>query len=256
MVTIKIDLSKDIQELEIHTLADWHIGAPECDLDNIKNQIETIKNKDNAYCILNGDLIDNATKGSVSDCYSSSMPPMEQLTYLVELLTPIKNKILAITTGNHERRTYKTDGIDIVRLVAKQLGIEKRFSESGAMIFVRFGWNAARKRKHWYTIYVTHGCGGGRKAGGKVNRVEDLAGIIDADIYIHSHTHLPFVMKQAFYRADFINSSVSIVDKLFINTSSKLNYGGYGEQYEYRPSSKDTPVLYLSGIKKEFYSKL
>lgn len=256
MTPIKIDLSKDIQELRIHTFADWHIGDASCDMDEIHKQIDEVKNDDCAYCILNGDLINNATKTSVSDCYSATLSPMGQLETLIELLTPIKHKIIAITTGNHERRTYKSDGIDIIKLVAKELKLEHRFTDAGAVIFVRFGWNAQRKRKHWYSIYVTHGCGGGRRAGGKVNRLEDLVAIVDADIYIHSHTHLPFVMKQAFYRSDAINSNVSIVDKLFVNTAAKLEYGGYGEIYEFRPASKETPVIYLSGIKKEFYAKL
>lgn len=256
MTAIKINLSKDITELKIHTFADWHIGDESCNMDEIKKQIEEVKNDDNSYCILNGDLVNNATKSSVSDCYSATLSPMQQIETLVELLTPIKHKILAITTGNHERRTYKGDGIDITKLVAKELKLDDRYADSGAVIFVRFGWNALRKRKHWYSIYVTHGCGGGKKAGGKVNRLEDLVGIVDADIYIHSHTHLPFVMKQAFYRTDSINSNVSIVDKLFVNTSAKLEYGGYGEIFEYRPASKDTPVIYLSGVKKEFYAKL
>ena len=256
MTSIKIDLSKDIEEIKIYTFADWHIGDVECDMDNIKQQIETVKNDKNAYCILNGDLINNATKTSVSDCYSASMSPMQQLETLIELLTPIKNKIIAITNGNHERRTYKSDGIDIIKLVAKELKLEEKYADAGAVVFIRFGWNAARKRKHWYSVYVTHGCGGGKKAGGKVNRLEDLVGVVDTDIYIHSHTHLPFVMKQAFYRSDSINSNVSIVDKLFVNTSAKLNYGGYGQIYEFRPASIETPVIYLSGIKKDFYAKL
>lgn len=256
MTSIKIDLPKDITELKVHTFADWHIGDAACNMDEIKKQIETVKNDEQAYCILNGDLINNATKNSVSDCYSATMSPMQQLETLVELLSPIRHKILAITTGNHERRTYKTDGIDIVKLVAKELKLENRFTDAGAVIFIRFGWNAARKRKHWYSIYVTHGCGGGRKAGGKVNRLEDLVGIVDVDIYIHSHTHLPFVMKQAFYRTDAINSTVSIVDKLFVNTAAQLEYGGYGEIYEFRPASKDTPVIHLNGTKKDFYACL
>ena len=83
-----------------------------------------------------------------------------------------------------------------------------------------------------------------------------MASIIDTDIYIHSHTHLPMVMKQAFHRIDNKNSAVALVDKLFINTATNLNYGGYGVASEFKPSSKDTPVIYLSGTKKYFEAKL
>lgn len=124
------------------------------------------------------------------------------------------------------------------------------------MIFVRLGWNEARKRKQWYTIYVNHGSGGGRKEGAKAIRLADMASIIDADIYIHSHTHLPMIMKQGFYRVDTSNSNANCVTKLFVNTSSALDYGGYGETFEYKPNSKDTPIIYLDGTKKKADARL
>jgi hypothetical protein len=104
---------------------------------------------------------------------------------------------------------------------------------------------------------VLHGSGsGGRKEGGKVNRLADMASIIDTDIYIHSHTHLPLVMKQGFHRIDTRNSTVACVDKLFVNTSANINYGGYGEAGEFKPSSKETPVIYLDGVAKNFIARL
>ena len=83
-----------------------------------------------------------------------------------------------------------------------------------------------------------------------------MASIIDCDIYIHSHTHLGMIMKQGFHRVDSRNSTVANVSKLFVNTSANLNYGGYGEAGEFKPSSKDTPVIYLSGTRKDFQARL
>jgi hypothetical protein len=83
-----------------------------------------------------------------------------------------------------------------------------------------------------------------------------MSSIVDADIYLHSHTHLPMIMKQGFFRTDLTHSTVQHVTKLFVNTASNLNYGGYGEAQEFKPNSKDTPVIYLNGYKKEMYAKL
>jgi hypothetical protein len=83
-----------------------------------------------------------------------------------------------------------------------------------------------------------------------------MASIVDTDIYIHSHTHLPMTMKQAYHRIDTRSSTVALVTKLFVNTAANLNYGGYGEAQEFKPSSKDTPVIYLSGKKKSFEARL
>lgn len=83
-----------------------------------------------------------------------------------------------------------------------------------------------------------------------------MASIVDVDIYIHSHTHLPMIMKQSFFRASRENSSVAKVDKLFVNTSAQLDYGGYGQTYEFKPSSTANPVIYLNGRKYGFTARL
>ena len=257
MKVIKIDLPKELERIEIHTFADEHIGDEHSDIKRVLQRIEYVKNTPNAYCILNGDIIDNATRTSIGDTYTQVFNPMEQLERAVELFAPIKDKILCITHGNHENRTYKKEGINLSRLIATQLDLADRYTPTSAVLFIRFGEDAAHHhRKFRYTVYVLHGSGSGRKEGAKAIRLADMASIIDTDIYIHSHTHLPMIMKQAFHRVDSCNSSVALIDKLFVNTASNLSYGGYGEAGAFKPNSTDTPVIYLSGIKKYFEAKL
>lgn len=265
MKIIKTDLPRELESVELHIFADEHIGDEHSDIKRVIERIEYVKNTPNAYCILNGDIIDNATKTSIGDTYTQVFSPMEQLAKAVELFAPIKDKILCITHGNHENRTYKKEGINLSALIARQLGLAERYTPTAAVIFLRFG-EMSRKaresngsgniRKLCYTIYVLHGSGGGRKEGAKIIRLADMASIIDTDIYIHSHTHLPIIMKQAFHRIDPRNNAVAIVDKLFVNTAANLNYGGYGEAGEFKPSSKDTPVIFLSGTKKQYEARL
>ena len=265
MKTIKIDLAQDLLLLEIHTFADEHIGDEHCDLKRLYERIEYVKNTPNAYCILNGDIIDNATKTSIGDVYMQEFNPMEQLQRAVEIFSPIKDKILCITHGNHENRTYKKEGINLSSLLARQLDLYDRYSPTSAVLFLRFGKvksgkkessGSGKVRKLCYTGYVLHGSGGGRKEGAKAIRLADMASIIDVDFYIHSHTHLPMIMKQGFHRIDTSNSTVALVDKLFVNTAANLKYGGYGEAGEFKPSSTDTPVIYLDGTVKSFTAKL
>ena len=265
MKIIKIDLPRELESVELHVFADEHIGDTNSDVKRVIDRIEYVKNTPNAYCILNGDIIDNATKTSIGDTYMQEFNPMEQLQKAVELFEPIKDKILCITHGNHENRTYKNEGINLSCLIAKQLGLSDRYTPTSAVLFIRLGEYSLRvresngsgkKRQVCYMLYVLHGSGGGRKEGAKAIRLADMASIIDVDIYIHSHTHLPMVMKQAFHRIDPRNNSVALVDKLFVNTASNLNYGGYGEAAEFKPSSKETPTIYLSGSKKDFKARL
>ena len=268
MKVIKIDLPRDIEQIEIHTFADEHLGDMCCDVKRLMQRIEYVKNTPNAYCILNGDIIDNATKTSVGDVYSQTLNPMEQLARAVELFSPIAPKCLCLTHGNHEDRTRRNDGISLSAMLATQLGIPERYTPTSALLFVRFGELAdgrketngsGQRRKVCYSIYVLHGSGsgGGRREGGKVNRLADLASIIDCDCYVHSHQHLPVVMKQAFYRIDVRNSTVGIAEKLFVNTASNLDYdGSYGEYGAYKPTSKESPVIYFSGRKKYMRARL
>ena len=263
MKIIKIDLPRDLSTVELHTFADEHVGDEHCDIKRLMERIEYVKNTPHAYCILNGDLIDNATKTSIGDTYTQVFSPMEQLAKAVELFAPIKDKVLCITHGNHENRTYKKEGINLSRLIADQLGLADKYTPTSAVLFIRLGETTLKEsrgsglyRQICYTLYVLHGSGGGRKEGAKAIRLADMASIIDTDIYIHSHTHLPMIMKQAYHRIDPRNSTVALVTKLFVNTAANLNYGGYGEAQEFKPSSKDTPVIYLNGKTKSFEARL
>lgn len=253
MKAIKIDLPAELKSVELHTFADLHRGDKNSVKSLIQDRVKRVQNTPNAYAVLNGDIVNWASKMSVSDIYAEVLTPMEQIQHFTELFEPIKDKILSVTPGNHEARAYRTEGIDITQLVARQLGIEDRYSNTSALLFLRFGRDKIsehHKRRILYTVYINHGSGGGRKEGAKAIRLADMASIVDADIYIHSHTHLPLIMKQGFFRTDTANSSVSMADKLFVNTGACLEYGGYGEMQEFKPASTDTPVIFLDGTIK------
>lgn len=257
MKAIRCDLPY-AERIEIHPMADLHLGDPHSDYKSIVQRIEYIRDTENAYCILDGDLMDAAIASSIGDTYGASLQPMEQLKQCVKLFEPIKHKILAVLPGNHEHRIYKQDGIDITALMCSQLGIEDKYSNTTALLFVRFGERKSKHhgRRQLYTMYVTHGGGGGRKEGGKVNRLADLAAIVDADIYIHAHTHLPLIFRESFFRVSGSNSSVAPAEKLFVNTAAALNYGGYGDRQGCKPSSTKSPVIYLSGTDHSMWAQL
>lgn len=251
MKSIRIDLPRDLKEIELHPLADLHLGDAHSDWELIQGELKHIMETPNAYCILGGDLMDSAIKSSIGDIYEANIQPMEQLQQCVKIFKPLADagKILAVVSGNHEHRHYKTNGVDMTSLMCSQLGIADRYSSATSVIFLRFGHDSKHNRPQCYSIYLTHGSGGGRREGGKINRLADLATIIDTDIYICGHTHLPAVFRQSFFRADRQNNSVYQCEKLFVNTAAALNYGGYGEVQGYKPASKINPVVLMSGKK-------
>lgn len=249
MKFIKINLPKEVTKLDIHFFADEHIGDAQSDIKRVIERVKKVAEDPNSYCILNGDIIDYASKTSIGDIETRIFNIQAQIEKAVEIFEPIKDKILAVTKGNHENRAYNREGIDISKLICAQLGILDRYTPGAAYLLLCYGHNPhqGKKSKSQTTcsFYINHGCGGGRKEGAKMIRLADMASIVDADVYVHSHTHLPAVMRNTFYRVN-LNGTISNIEHLFINTASNLEYGGYGEVQEYKPNSMKNPIIHLS----------
>ena len=230
-------------------LADTHIGDANCDMSLILDTVRRIRESPNYYTILDGDLMNTAIIGSKSDVYRDQLPPSEQLAKCAELFGGLAEagKILAVLPGNHEERISRTAGVDMTQLLCRELGIEHLYSPTSALVFLRFGENAKKGRKYKivYSIYVNHGRGGGRRLGGKLNALEDMARIVTADVYLMGHTHMPAVFRQAHYIAT-PQCTISEREQVFVNTASFLNWdGGYGDRQGYTPNSKRMPVIEL-----------
>lgn len=251
MTDITFTMPQDPEQFELHAFGDWHIEDPNCNEGIIRAWINTVKERPNAYCILNGDLLNTALKTSVSDLYKERMSPMEAMKYLLGLLEPIKDKIIFIDEGNHEARLSKDTSIHMLELIARELKVP--FVEEGAVLYIQCGRDEEERhpeRRIGYTIYATHGSGGGRTEGGKINALAQLASIVDADIYIHSHVHLPGAFKRDFFRTNVQTRKTRKVTKLFVSTAAALEYGGYGQKMKYAPASNDNPTIYLDGRKR------
>ena len=249
----------DFKEVEILALADWHNGDPNADGKKINEYLDYLKNTPNAFAILNGDLMNTAVRSSISDVYGESAPPMEQLKHCVKLFEPISDKILCINPGNHELRVYRNDGLDLTQIMATQLGIGDRYSPTSTLLFLKVGkW---RVHGHHgepinYSVYCVHGSGSGRTEVAKINRLMQLAAIVDADVYIHSHTHLPAIVKTSFHRTSPANCSVQQIDRLFVNTAAALDWGGYADLASFKPACKDTPIIMLDGTRRGLKARI
>ena len=249
MKIIKVDLPEKYKEVKIIPLSDFHIGDSLCNIEAIKKVLEEVKDSDSTFIILNGDLINNGVKNSVSNVYDEKLTPMEQIVKLCDLLEPVKDKILVIHPGNHEARTYKEDGIDITRIVARQLKIEDRFSDTWWYLYLTLG-HGEKGRPVMYTITGVHGYGGGKKSGGKINNLVEMSDKVVADIYIMGHTHTPIMTRNTIYIPDYQHRTLVKKDKYYIMTNSFLEYGGYGEMLGFTPGTTEHQEMILDGRKK------
>lgn len=247
-----INKSIDANLIKIVPMGDLHIGSAKCDYARIKQTIADVADEPNAYVVLLGDIINNSTKTSVGDVYSEPMSPMRQMEIAIDLFTPIKDKILAVVSGNHERRSYKGDGVDLMAFFAKCLDIEDRYDYIGALAFIQYGKCPKNSNPNVVSLYVTHGDGqGGKLTGSKANGLEKRGNIIDADIIVTGHTHAPITFKTARYNVDKIHRKAVLKETTYVNIGATLEYEGYAEQVGLAPSSTAQPIINLTneGVK-------
>lgn len=259
MVEFNIKLNKDKNEFQLLVLGDMHIGDELCDLDMIKNTIDYVKNTEDCYVILNGDLMNNALTTSKSDSYTEQMSIEEEQDLLIDLLMPIKDKILVMATGNHEHRTSLLAGINPLKAVAYALGIKDKLVENSYLLNIEFGTAYGVKSvPNKYVVFGIHGgTGGGRRAGSTANALQDMALVRpDMDLYVHSHTHTQVNYNDMIFLYDRKTKKTKEHQRTFYNANAFLKYGGYAEQKGYKPVDRNPSVLVVNAIRKKGTMKI
>lgn len=253
MKIIKRELD-NFDKVEIIPISDTHIGDKCLNKSLLNKTLDYIKNTPNCYCILNGDLCNIALKNSVSDVYNEEIPPMEQLSQLCTFLEGIKDKILVVCDGNHERRITKETGISILQLACKQLKIEDRFANGRWYIYLYFGEKVyGTKRKMCYTITGFHGSGGGSTYGGAVNNLMKQKQVVVADLYIMSHFHKRIATSDILYLPDYSNAKRNggqLIKKecCYLLSNSFVEYdNSYAENMSLIPSNTKITKAILDG---------
>ena len=233
---------------QLYVLSDVHFGDPHCDIPTLKKIIDKIKNTPTMYCMLLGDIMNTALKTSKSDIYTETMNVTQAQQLAVELLYPIKDKIIAMTPGNHENRVWRETGVDISLWLAEKLEIQDKYRNEAVALSVSFGKDV-NGRPYRLNIFGQHGgYGGGRKLGSALNALEDLDGIVaNADIYCRAHTHNAVQGSRKVYTFNQLGNLECKV-KYFYNSPSVLNYGGYALEKGYKPTNDDPMYLNIRAV--------
>lgn len=221
----------DLKEIEIFPLADVHLGAQGSMIQAFYALVGQISKQDNAYVTLQGDLIDNGTRNSVTNIFKATMPPSQQKREMAKALEPIREKILCMMPGNHCRRSGKDADDDPMYDIAAKLDLEDRYRED--MAFIRIGLGAKRGHQmngkpYSYILACIHGAGGGATPGAGINRADKFLQTLDGvDVLLHGHSHRPYVLPGAKLVVDAANKRVTRRRTLAMGTSSWLDYVDY-----------------------------
>lgn len=250
-------LPHTLEQIEIVPIGDVHIGDSHSDIKLLENVIKYVLEKEHRYVILNGDLMNTAIKTSVSDVYGELLSPSQQVQFVAEKLLPIKDRILAIGSGNHEDRIYLQTGLDMTYMLALELGVKELYSNNSYVLFLKVGCSHTSRpskiKQQVYSIFVQHGRGGGRKMGSKVNRLIDMDDIVaNADLYIMGHVHTPVNLPNSTFVSDEQNMTISRHTAYYMIHNAFLDFGGYGLTYGFRPTAKvlNHATLFTQGQKR------
>ena len=241
------------QDIKIYPVADVHLGAAEHKGREWNDFCATVLKDENAYITLGGDLIDNGTRSSVGNgIFENTMRPREAKKLMVEMLDPLRSRILCAIPGNHERRSTKDADDEPMYDIMCKLDLEELYRENIGFVRLRFGDN---KKGHGsdnptYVVCVTHGAGGGMLIGSAVNRASRFAQSIDGiDALIVGHTHKPFDVPDCKIKVD--QNTISIRPFPIVSVSSWLNYGGYPVQKLYSATASVPQIMMFRGRKKQ-----
>lgn len=168
--------------IRLYMFNDAHIGAWGFDEDGYRAYIQRVADDPNGYAIFNGDILNNATLGSKSCVFSQKITPQQQKEIAIEWHWPIRDKTLFLDAGNHEERTYKQTGNDIMYDVCMGLGILDRYNPVCGYLELAVG-------EQMYHVYVTHNLGRAE------TKLKSMAkSFSDMDLLLGAHIHTPKVL--------------------------------------------------------------
>lgn len=249
-------LPAELKRVVVIFISDLHYGNPNFSPTHFKRTLELIASNPEYYMILNGDLCESAIKSSKGDVYSQVGTPQDQRDWVIKQLLPLKDRVLAATDGNHERRITREVGFDLTADISAALGCPYR--PCGVAVKICFGGGNENhpEKPYTYHIYATHGYGGARTNSAKAVKAERLSYWIHADCYAMSHDHtvnaapVPYLIpdeRSKIGEDGFETGQFREYRKILVKTNAYLKWGGYSEAGGFSPVDLLTPEVIFSG---------
>ncbi len=215
-------------EVHVYIISDVHCGAHGFDKKAFQRHIDTIEQDPYAAVVVLGDLIDNATQGSKGCVFSQRMMPQKQVEMIIELLTPIKDKIIFFAIGNHEERTFRQTGSDPGYTMCLGLDCLDKYNYVHGFLTI----NAAGKT---YKGYATHNIG---KAESKLKTM--ARSHPDCDFILGGHIHQTKVVPVAQQlHSGKIKTTYAVTGNAWLKDES------YSISAAYEPVDMTPPVIVL-----------
>lgn len=171
--------------LTLYPLVCWHMGAPQSDVEFIKEHVARIADDPTARWVYMGDGGECTTKSSKGEIYKQTLSPNQQIDAFVELAKPILGKGLFGITGNHDRRIERDSGLDWAHALCVRLGIP--YLENCAFMNLRL--KVSKTQTTAFHCFFHHGIDSSSVLGGKINAAQRLERLVEADAIFSAHSH-------------------------------------------------------------------
>jgi predicted phosphodiesterase len=236
---IRRDYSSQGQH-HLYALGDVHKGAKMHDRERWREWLDYLADQPDVSLLLNGDLLNAAIIGAVSDVYDETMTVGDAKRELVEEVRPLaeQGKIDGANPGNHEDRIAKAVGDCPIKDLCWVLDVP--YFEASALFVYTVG-------DVDYKVFVRHGTGNGQSLAG----LEKGANVVDADLYITGHTHRVGVTASDIFALAECGTRLERKHRYFTSSGSFLALERYAAQRGYSPTRLGAPRIFLDGTKRD-----
>jgi predicted phosphodiesterase len=251
--------------INIYPIGDIHAGSIACAENEIRKQIEKIKNDPLGYIIGMGDYADCIIKedkrfqnNGLAKWVESDNIVNSQRKFVSGLFEPVKDKIICLLTGNHEESIHDKYQDNFTLELCRKLGVRY----AGYQCFINVQTVRAETSQHGYRIHAWHGDGAAQTEGARMMRLVRLVNDIEADIYLMGHFHA--VTKHTPDRLVCRNGKVKAERLIAVMTGAWLKgytqspdlehplSPSYIEKKGYKPSRIGCPVIHICPDKDWF----
>lgn len=234
------------ESLRVYPMGDFHIGSPYHAQAKLEEWINYIVETPNATILNTGDNLNSAILGAKSDVYAERYPVQTAMEQFEERFEPVADagRLDVLTGGNHEARIYRAVGIDVMRVVARDLGVPHY--EGAAVILYKVGGER-------YIFWVRHGTG---NAPASMNAVTAAGYVALADVYLTGHTHRQNVVLDDFFLPEGLDSDEPRMirsPRRYVTSGSFVRYERYAAERGYAPSHLGAPRIFLDGTRHDFH---
>lgn len=268
--------------ITIWNLSDLHIGNAACAMDDIKRDIETIKEDPHSFFVGGGDYADyiGYTDNRFEAGELDETLTIKQLAYLGKELTrrvgdmfePIKSKCLGLLFGNHEKKYQRVQQQgELHAELCERLGVpnlgysalfDVEFIHTGRAVSRLVKSSNAKGQRKRFRFFVHHGAGYAATPAGKLKRLIDFMSYFpEADITMVGHVH-DQVGKRVITiggGADcdklYQRHRIGVISGSYLKTYS-LGHTTYGEVRGYAPTCLGSAIVRIDPVNGTFKGEI